>query len=145
MKITAFGSRYFTDGWNIFDFVIVLGSMTGIVIGLSSEQLNRMGPVTTLVRSFRILRIFKLFRKSKNIRIISQTFILTLPAMINVGSLLILLLYMYSILGVFLFAEVKWTNQLGPYVNFTNIGVASLTLLRASTGENWQEVIYSIS
>ena len=65
--------------------------------------------------------------------------------MVNVGSLLILLLYIYSILGVFLFAQVKWINSLGPYVNFTNIGVAALTLLRAATGENWHDVIYSIS
>ncbi len=78
-------------------------------------------------------------------RVISQTFMLTLPAMINVGSLLILLLYMYSILGVVLFADVKWTNSLGPYVNFQNIGVASLTLLRIATGENWHDVIYSLS
>ena len=71
MKISAFGQRYFSDGWNIFDFVIVIGSMIGMIIGLSSSNLSRVGPVTTLIRSFRILRIFKLFRKSKNIRIIS--------------------------------------------------------------------------
>ena len=70
---------------------------------------------------------------------------LTLPAMVNVGSLLILLLYIYSILGVFLFAKIKWTNSLGPYVNFNNIGVAALTLLRGATGENWHDVIYALS
>ena len=36
MKIGAFGCRYFSDGWNVFDFVIVLGSMAGMAIGLSS-------------------------------------------------------------------------------------------------------------
>ena len=28
IKITAFGWRYFRDGWNVFDFIIVVGSLS---------------------------------------------------------------------------------------------------------------------
>jgi len=76
---------------------------------------------------------------------ISETFIITLPAMANVGGLLMLFLYIYSILGVFLFAEVKFTGSVFEHCNFTNIGVAFLTLIRVSTGENWHEIMYSLS
>ena len=65
--------------------------------------------------------------------------------MVNVGSLLVLLLYMYSVLGVFLFADIKWTNSLSTYVNFDNIGVTAMTLLRVSTGENWHDVLFALS
>jgi len=63
----------------------------------------------------------------------------------NVGGLLLLFLYIYAILGVYLFAAVKWTGPLNEFVNFKHIGTALLTLLRVSTGENWHEVMYALS
>jgi len=33
-KLIAFGSRYFSDSWNRFDFVIVLGSIAGFIANL---------------------------------------------------------------------------------------------------------------
>jgi hypothetical protein len=32
IKITAYGKGYFRDGWNAFDFVIVILSVVGIFI-----------------------------------------------------------------------------------------------------------------
>jgi voltage-dependent calcium channel L type alpha-1D len=60
MKIVGFGSRYFKDGWNVFDLIIVVGSVVGIFI---SAFLNVSGAgATTALRTFRIARMFKLFR-----------------------------------------------------------------------------------
>jgi hypothetical protein len=105
IKITAYRKNYFSDGWNMFDFVIVVGTAGGIL--LSSTTNISVGPQTTLIRSFRIGRIFRLVKKAKSLRMIFNTFVITIPSLANVGGLLILLLYLYSILGVFLFATVK--------------------------------------
>ncbi len=51
--------------------------------------------------------MFKLFKRQKNLKVIFNTFIATLPALANVGSLLMLFVFIYSILGVFMFAQVK--------------------------------------
>jgi hypothetical protein len=32
VKITAYRKKYFSDGWNMFDFVIVIGTFLGILI-----------------------------------------------------------------------------------------------------------------
>ena len=32
IKLTAFGYRYFKDKWNLFDFIIVVASITVLVI-----------------------------------------------------------------------------------------------------------------
>jgi hypothetical protein len=59
-----------------------------------------------VIRSFRISRIFKIIKKYKNLRILFYTFIGAIPQLTNVGGLLFLFLFLYSVLGVFLFAEV---------------------------------------
>ena len=61
IKLIALKKDYFSDGWNNFDFVIVLSAWTGI-FALQVFNID-VGPATTIVRSFRISRILKLIRK----------------------------------------------------------------------------------
>lgn len=58
------------------------------------------------VRVFRTLKFFHVFRKTKQINIIFQTFIQTLPAIINIGSLLLLIFFIFGILAQNLFADI---------------------------------------
>lgn len=70
-------------------------------------------------------------------KLIFQTFIAALPAMANIGSLLLLFIFIFSILGVYMFADVKLNGALNSDANFQNVGNAFLTLIRISTGEKW--------
>jgi len=142
LKLIAFKLRYFREGWNTFDFLIVLGAYVGIIISLYSKV--AVGAAATTIRAFRIARIVKLFRKNKKLSVIFKTFILTLPAMANVGGLMMLFVYIYAVLGVFLFAPIKYNNELNQYVNFSNIGNAMLALFRVSTGENWHLLLAAL-
>jgi len=139
-KIVGLGFKpYFVDNWNTFDFFIVVGSLLGIIL---SESTNlEIGPQATLIRAFRISRIFRLIRKAQRLKIIFETFLFTIPALTNVGGLLMLFLYLYSILGVFLFAEVKLQEHLNEHANFQNFWSAFLTLFRVSTGEGWNFIM----
>jgi hypothetical protein len=51
-------------------------------------------------------------------RVIFDTLIITVPAITNIGGLLLLLLFMFSILGIFLFGEVKLQFTLDDHANF---------------------------
>jgi hypothetical protein len=55
--------------------------------------------------------------------------------------LLLLLLYLYAILGVFLFADIKQQSALTDDANFQSFFTAFLTLIRTSTGEAWNELM----
>ena len=57
----------------------------------------------TIIRVFRLARIFRLIRRAKSLRIIFNTFVTTLPSIMNVGILLLLLQLVYTILGLELF------------------------------------------
>lgn len=60
--------RYFKDRWNIFDLVIVIITILGIVLSVTLNL--QLGPQTTIIRSFRIGRIFKLFRRNNSLKLI---------------------------------------------------------------------------
>jgi hypothetical protein len=64
-----------------------------------------------------------------------MTFMISLPAMANIGSLLLLLILIYAILGVYLFAEVRPNGILDVHANFQTVGSAFLTLIKILTGE----------
>ena len=70
---------------------------------------------------------------------------ITLPAMANVGSLLALFIFIYAILGVYLFANTMFNGELNDHANFTHIGVAFLTLIRISTGGKWPLLMDALS
>lgn len=74
-----------------------------------------------------------------------MTFFASLPAMANIGSLLLIIILMYSILGVSLFAEVMLNGSLNENANFKNLGSAFITLIRVITGEEWPKLMEALS
>jgi hypothetical protein len=104
LKIFAFRLDYFKDLWNALDsFVVALG-ISGYVIEftLGSNYTLAM----TVVRAFRVTRLLKLVRQLKELKRIFMTFIVSMPEILNIGSLLFLFTFMFVILGMNLFAAV---------------------------------------
>lgn len=142
-KIIALGRSYFHDGWNIFDFAVVIGTWMAFTVQ-TIFGLN-IGSQTTVIRTFRICRVFRLVKKAKSLNTIFSAFIVTIPSLANIGGLLVLLIYLYAILGVFLFAPVKLQSTLNVHANFQDFGTAFLTLIRMATGEAWNELLFDSS
>ena len=116
IKIIALGKNYFKIGWNIFDFIIVLATIIGLILDQAAGA--NIGSSTTAIRSFRIGRVFRLIKKFKELRTIFNTFIISIPSLANVGGLLFLFLYLYAILGMFLFSGIKLQDNLSDHANF---------------------------
>lgn len=118
IKLYAFTPYgYFSEGWNIFDFVIVLLSDITLVITLVGTA--SIGPkFSTIARALRIGRIFRLIGRARFLRVIFNTIIITLPSLANVGALLMLVLTIFAILGMQLFATVKLQSTFNEYANF---------------------------
>jgi hypothetical protein len=105
IKLTAFGLRYFRDSWNRFDFFIVLTSITFILIAQTSDV--DLGTTSQVIRTLRISRMLKFFSSFKQMKIIFSTFIDTMPSLLNVGGLLFLIIYIFAVIGISLFADIK--------------------------------------
>ena len=65
IKLIANSKKYFNDGWNIFDFLIVFFAWIGMAATYVFDI--KVGALTTVVRAFRILRVLKLIQKAKNL------------------------------------------------------------------------------
>lgn len=127
VRIAAYGRRpwrFFTDFWNIFDFVIVVLCL--LPIGAEHAAAARL---------IRLLRVLRLFTAVPRLKIILAAMAHALPSIGYVGILLALLLYVYGVIGTTLFA----TND--P-VHFGSLHASVLSLIRVVTLEDWTDLMY---
>jgi len=138
LKIICMGCNFFKDNWNCFDFFIVCLTCTTLI--LQQGNIMNIGSGTSILRVFRLGRVFRLINRAKSLRMIFNTFLITLPSLANIGCLLLLVIFIYSILGVELFAYIRLQKNLTVDCNFQNFGYSFITLLRVSTGEGWNAI-----
>merc|ERR1719424_2405677 len=97
IKSIALGcDGYFADSWCRFDFFLVC---TSLVDQFATELLAAVLPLPPMLlrvlRVFRILRILRLLKGAKQLRDLIVTMILSFPSLINVGSILALIMFIY--------------------------------------------------
>lgn len=102
--------RFFTDGWNVFDFVVVAAAF---VPGLRENA--------TLLRIARLLRIVRVIRLLPDLRVLVVAVTRSLPGVGSLAILTVLLLFVYGMVGWLVFAE-------ADPARYGNIGNAMLTL-----------------
>jgi voltage-gated sodium channel len=96
MRMVSYGKRpweFFRQGWNIFDFSIVVLSF-----GLFSGE-------TIILRLLRIFRLIRIFRFLPEVRVLTSSVVKSLPPLMSVGVLIFLALFIYGMAGVYLFGE----------------------------------------
>lgn len=143
LKLLGLGRQYFKDNWNVFDFSTTIGSLVGIVLTITTS--SNVGSIATVVRTFRIARLLRLVRSWHGLRKLITTLLITLPALSNIAGLLFLLYFIYAIMGVQIFAKVKYGESLNHHAHFRDFGTALITLVRSSTGEAWNDIMYDLS
>lgn len=60
-------------------------------------------------------------------------------------SLMVILLFIYAALGINLFSQVIYQEQLNEKNNFRTFGSAMVLLMRCATGEDWNLVMYEVA
>lgn len=126
LKITAVAPqfrRYFGDGWNLFDFSVVVFSL-----------IPATGQFALVARLIRVLRVLRLVSAMPQLRLIVATLVRSIPSMGHVLMLLAIIFYIYAIVGFHLFHEhdaERWGS----------LGAALLTLFQIVTLEGWVDVM----
>ena len=146
-KIIGLGiKKYWLNTWNRFDLFVVISSLVDIImsfLGGGGFSFLRVGPqLARVIRVFRVARLLKLIKSFEGLQKIIQTLIFSLPSLMNVLALLFLVFFMFSVLGVFLFSSITQGAMINSYMNFSNFGLAMITLFRCSTGEGWWTIMY---
>lgn len=118
--------RFFRDGWNIFDTLVVIGSL----IPLDNSQAVLLG---RLLRVFRVLRLVSVVPE---LRFLINSLLKAIPRMGYIALLMFIIFYIYAAVGSMLFAEVDETL-------WGDVAIAMLTLFRVATFEDWTDVMYA--
>lgn len=121
IRIISYGKKpweFFRQGWNIFDFLIVILSF-----GIFSGQ-------TIILRLLRIFRLIRIFRFLPEVRVLTSSVVKSLPPLMSVGVLIFLALFIYGMAGVYLFGD-KLPESWG------NITLALTSLFILLTLENF--------
>ena len=140
-KITALGiKQYLRDWWNCFDFVLVVTSVLEVI-----EVFSFNPTMIRIFRIFRLMRLMRLSRKARGLQNLGKTLVTTLPSLMHVGFLLMIFFFMYAVLGVQLFYNVKHQDAVTRQANFESFGQALYVLFRISTGEDWNLAMYEVS
>ncbi|NXW48888.1 SCN2A protein, partial [Nyctiprogne leucopyga] len=107
LKLISLRHYYFTIGWNIFDFVVVILSIVGMFLAEMIEKYFVSPTLFRVIRLARIGRILRLIKGAKGIRTLLFALMMSLPALFNIGLLLFLVMFIYAIFGMSNFAYVK--------------------------------------
>uniref|UniRef100_A0A3Q0R0H6 Voltage-dependent L-type calcium channel subunit alpha n=1 Tax=Amphilophus citrinellus TaxID=61819 RepID=A0A3Q0R0H6_AMPCI len=163
LKLIAFKPRgYVGDAWNVFDALVVIGSVVDIILSqverrplmawclthscsaclfVNTEDSARIS--ITFFRLFRVMRLVKLLSRGEGIRTLLWTFIKSFQALPYVALLIAMLFFIYAVIGMQVFGKIAMVDgtQINRNNNFQTFPQAVLMLFRCATGEAWQEIM----
>uniref|UniRef100_A0A3B3XKS6 Voltage-dependent L-type calcium channel subunit alpha n=1 Tax=Poecilia mexicana TaxID=48701 RepID=A0A3B3XKS6_9TELE len=144
LKLIAFKPRgYFGDAWNVFDALVVIGSIVDIVLSEIDNTEDSARISITFFRLFRVMRLVKLLSRGEGIRTLLWTFIKSFQALPYVALLIAMLFFIYAVIGMQVFGKIAMVDgtQINRNNNFQTFPQAVLLLFRCATGEAWQEIM----
>ncbi|XP_007943946.1 sodium channel protein type 10 subunit alpha [Orycteropus afer afer] len=146
MKMFALRHYYFTNGWNVFDFIVVVLSIGSLALSAIMKSLESYFSPTLLrvIRLARIGRILRLIRAAKGIRTLLFALMMSLPALFNIGLLLFLVMFIYSIFGMASFPHVRWEAGIDDMFNFQTFANSMLCLFQITTSAGWDGLLSPI-
>lgn len=127
LRLLAYGRRpwrFFLDGWNVFDFVIV--AVCWAPVGSHYAAVLRLA---------RVLRLLRLVSAVPRLQVIVMALLHAIPSIVYVGVLMALLFYMYAVIGVALFGK-------NDPIHFGTLHDAGISLFRTITLEDWTDLMY---
>lgn len=116
--------KFFSDGWNIFDFLIVTISLVPI---------NNVESVF-VARLLRIIRVLRIITVVPAFRHIIDSLIKTIPRVGFIALLMFIFMYVWGAIGTMFFGKVDPEN-------WGNIGLALITLVQISTYDDWANIM----
>ncbi|XP_015185102.1 PREDICTED: sodium channel protein para isoform X9 [Polistes dominula] len=139
-KLVAMSPKYyFQEGWNIFDFIIVALSL--LELGLEGVQ------GLSVLRSFRLLRVFKLAKSWPTLNLLISIMGRTVGALGNLTFVLCIIIFIFAVMGMQLFGK-NYTDHVDrfpggdlPRWNFTDFMHSFMIVFRVLCGE-WIESMW---
>lgn len=123
LKLIAFGWRFFTDAWNVFDFVVV------------GVALVPAGAGFEVLRALRVLRVLRLISALPQLRKVVSALLHAVPGILSTGALLGLIFYVAAVMATTFFRETMPQH-------FGTMADSLFTLFQIATLSSWEEIVH---
>lgn len=124
IKLFLYRTSFFRNGWNNFDFIIVVGSL-----------ILYNSPYISVLRIFRVLRVLRTVTTIPSLRRVVAALFMAIPTITSVILLMSIIFYVYAVIGTFFYASVE------PEY-FGNLGLSFITLFQVFTLESWASGVF---
>jgi voltage-gated sodium channel len=121
--------------WNWFDFLIVAFSALSLFGHLFEHP-----EFLVVSRLFRVLRVMRLLEVSEDLKNVERKIVSIIPTIFSFALLLGILLYIYSIIGIYLFSHHQFAHA-----DFSTLSHAFLTLFQLMTLDSWSDMMLEAS
>jgi len=139
LKITAYGFTYYWHvNWNKFDFIIVIMSL----VAVNETLMKSINFNVTALRIIRVSRLLRMVKTSQGLRSLLKTLYMSLSNILQTTSLLMLILFTFTVAGMNLFGNIPDGEFINKNANFRSFYIAMMTLWRACTGESWNGIMH---
>jgi len=115
--------RYFSNGWNWFDV---------IVVGICYIAVS---PAISALRTLRVVRVFRLISAVPQMRRVVEALFGAMPGILATVAVLFVVFYIGAVMGTTLFRGSEGFNDLGQ---------SALTLFQLSQFDGWGDIIHQL-
>jgi voltage-gated sodium channel len=115
--------RYFSDGWNWFDV---------IVVGVAYLAIN---PAVSALRTLRVIRVFRLISAVPQMRRVVEALLGAMPGIAATLAVLALVFYIGAVMAATLFQGER---------GFTDLGQSAITLFKVTQFDGWGDTIQQL-
>lgn len=126
LRFYAHRDTYFKNGWNVFDFIIVMSSLLAATSGLAA------------IRAFRVLRVLRVVTVIPRMRLVVSALLDAIPGIASVGVVIILIVYVFAVIAANLYGAAH------PAL-FGDVFTAMYTLFQVMTLEGWADIAAEVS
>lgn len=127
LKLIVNRTKYFRDGWNVFDFVVVAASL----LFMNSQFVS-------VLRILRVLRVLKTVSSIRSLRRIITSLFMAIPTIGSIALLMVIVFFVYGVIGATFFAEIS------P-VYFGDLSKSLVTLFQIATFDDWANIYRPIA
>lgn len=127
LKLIVYRTSYFKDGWNLFDFVVVVASL----LFMGSQFVS-------VLRILRVLRVLRMISSIPSLRRIITSLFMAVPTIGNIALLMLIVFFIFGVTGTAFFAE------LSPDY-FGDLSKSLITLFQIATFDDWANIYRPIA
>ncbi|KAL0244804.1 hypothetical protein GEMRC1_008886 [Eukaryota sp. GEM-RC1] len=141
LRHSAYGTVFWHDFWHIYDVIIVGATLPAFF--LKSEA----GTTVVVLRLLRAAKAIRLSQLLHSIRKLFRTTVIAFPVLFGIFSLATIVFFIFSVLGMRLFADVTPDVIEGginsTLLNFSSFPRSLFSLLVLSSAQKWQQFMAS--